>query len=160
MGDGRGEYDAVIVRTDYTDVTGWQGVLAVLAAGDTATANQEDRVEWSYTIVEDPSWAGAAVDDVVEAAAADEYLSVVFIADKLAMAGPEHLLLAVSLDGPEDDEETDDDRETNEFGRSFRILPGHLPSVHANLDIGNMGFEEFAAVARRDPEGAFRGFDA
>ncbi|XVU28940.1 DUF6924 domain-containing protein [Actinoplanes sp. CA-054009] len=147
IGDARGEFDAVVIRTDYTDDAGWRGVI-------TALDN-----EGSYTFVEDPAWAGATVEDVVEAAAEDEYLSVVFVADEVTVGGPERLLLAVSPAQPEDYEDADDYQATIEFGRSFRIVPAEIPSFHANLDVGNMGFEEFAAVAGKDPAGVFRGFD-
>ncbi|MGC4985958.1 DUF6924 domain-containing protein [Streptomyces sp. DT193] len=37
-------------------------------------------------------------------------------------------------------------------------MPARLHEVHANLSIGNLGFEEFAAWAHDDPEGIFRSF--
>ncbi|XVV16069.1 DUF6924 domain-containing protein [Actinoplanes sp. CA-131856] len=147
-GDDRGDFDAVVVRTHYTDEAAWPAVLGALAA-----------LDWSYVLVEDPDWAGAGVDDVVAAAAEDEYLSVVFVADAVTTAGPELLFLAVSPARPEDYEEADDYEATIEFGQSFRIPPAYMPLMHSNLDIGNMGFEEFAAVASKDPDRVFRGFD-
>ncbi|MEV8455493.1 hypothetical protein AB0467_28635 [Streptomyces sp. NPDC052095] len=45
-----------------------------------------------------------------------------------------------------------------EFGREFRTTPAGLHEVHANLSIGNLGFEGFAAGAHEDPERIYRSF--
>ncbi|MFI6078693.1 DUF6924 domain-containing protein [Actinoplanes sp. NPDC051343] len=153
-GTERGDYDAVIVRTDYSDAAGWLAVLAALKVGDTSGVGDEP-LPWTYVIVEDAAWAGASVEDLVRAAAPDEYLSVVFAADQQTMSGPEHLFLAISAADPHSEYYA----ETVEYGRHFRIVPGQMPVFHANLDLGNMGFEEFAAAAQKDAEGVFRGFD-
>jgi hypothetical protein len=150
----RGDYDAVVVRTDYSGETGWRGALAALEAGDTSDLLDEP-LPWSYVIVEGPDWAGVSIDDIIDAAAPDEDLSIVFVADRRTMEEPEHPFLAVTVDDPADENY----RETIQYGREFRILPGLMPQFHANIDISNMGFEEFAAVAQKDTEGVFRGFD-
>lgn len=150
----RGDDAALVLRTDYSDDAGWQGVLAALEEGDTSEVLDEP-LPWSYVVIQGSEWDGASVDDVISVVVPDEYLPVVFVADKQTTAGPEHLFLAVTAKSPEDESYQD----TIEYGRVFRILPGQMPGLHANLDLANMDFQEFAAVAQNDPEGVFRGFD-
>ncbi|MCX5107249.1 hypothetical protein OOK13_01615 [Streptomyces sp. NBC_00378] len=50
----------------------------------------------------------------------------------------------------------EDYEQLTEFGREFRTIPAGVHEVYANLSIGNLGFEEFAASAHDDPEGIYR----
>ncbi|MGW0436577.1 DUF6924 domain-containing protein [Micromonospora sp. NPDC003197] len=153
--DEREELVAVVVRTDYADEDAWQAVRHDLEAGDrSGLFDDEDDQYCPPLIVEGVGWAGATVDDVLAAADGDEHLGVVFVADRSALVDPEHKLLAVAVTSGLDAE----DRATKvEFGREFRIVPRWISPVNDNLALGNMGFEEYAEVARQDPEGAFRG---
>ncbi|MFE5487373.1 DUF6924 domain-containing protein [Streptomyces sp. NPDC056527] len=142
------DFDALVVRTDYEDESTWQEVRTALA----------DDADLSAHVVDDPAWAGADVEEVLAAVAGDEELSVVFLADRTTMSCAHRALLAVTTLTRAD---CDDEEYAwlTEFGTRFRTVPAGVHSIHANLSIGNMGFEEFAAEARRDPDGVFRNFE-
>lgn len=43
-----------------------------------------------------------------------------------------------------------------ESGPTFRTTPPGIPDIHANLSLGNLGFEEYAAWAGESPDGVYR----
>lgn len=147
---GRGEYEALVVRVDYSDESAWRAVAWALAQpwGD-------GEFEPQLHVVDDSVWAAASTDQVLAAVAGDRYLGVVFIADGTTMQSPFHALLAViTLRRGEADDETYD--HLTKHGREFRAEPGALDDIQANLQTGNMTFDEFAAIAREDPDGICR----
>ncbi|MFF0050743.1 DUF6924 domain-containing protein [Streptomyces sp. NPDC005498] len=148
---GHDEIDALVVRTDYRDEQAWQDVVAALMK-----PWGERQYEAHVHFIDDPAWAEATVDDVLAAVSGDEDLSVVFLADRVSMHAEYHPLLAVTTLTREDCADDEDYEQLTEFGSEFRTIPAGAPEVHANLSIGNLGFEEFAAWAQDDPEGIFR----
>ncbi|WP_405709738.1 MULTISPECIES: DUF6924 domain-containing protein [unclassified Streptomyces] len=150
---GHDEFDALVVRTDYRDDQAWQDVVAALLEpwGDR-------QYEAHVHFINDPAWAEATVDEVLTAVVADENLSVVFLADRISMQAEHHPLLVVTTLTREDCVDDEDYEQLTEFGREFRTIPAGVHEVYANLSIGNLGFEEFAAWAHDDPEGIFRTF--
>ncbi|MFF8276066.1 DUF6924 domain-containing protein [Streptomyces lateritius] len=144
----RDDFDALVVRTDYTHEDGWRAVGAALAEDAELTAH----------IVDDPAWAGAEVDEVLAAVAADDELSVVFLADATTVASAPHALLAVTTTSRAECEDDEEYARLTEFGDRFRTIPAGVHGVHVNLSLGNMGFEEYAEAAGDDPERVFRGF--
>ncbi|MFF3949266.1 DUF6924 domain-containing protein [Streptomyces sp. NPDC001902] len=151
---GRDEFEALVVRTDYDDESAWQDVAAALVKpwGD-------EQYDAQVHVIDDPAWAGAVVDEVLEAVRAAEDLSVVFLADRTTMQAERHSLLAVTTLRREDCKDDEDYEQLIEFGREFRTTPAGVHEVFANLSIANLGFEEYAAWAHDDPEGIFRGSD-
>lgn len=150
---GRDEFDALVVRTDYLDDQAWQDVAAALMEpwGDRP-------YEADVHFIDDPAWSGATVDEVLSAVRGDGRLAVVFLADGTAMHAESHPLLAVTTLTREECVDEEDYEQLTEFGRDFRVTPARRHEVHANLSIGNLGFEEFAAWAHDDPEGILRSF--
>ncbi|ROR45982.1 DUF6924 domain-containing protein [Kitasatospora cineracea] len=111
-------------------------------------------------LVDDPAWAGATAGAVVAPAARDEYLDVVFVADGTAMGSVRHALLALDLADEEEDGDLDPVyyRELADSPppvREFRVAPAAVPGVHVNLVLGNMDFQELAAIAGAGPDGVF-----
>jgi hypothetical protein len=150
---GHDEFDALVVRTDYRDDQAWQDVVAALVEpwGDR-------QYEAQVHFINDPAWAEATIDEVLTAVGGDENLSVVFIADRVSMQAEHHPLLAVTTLTREDCIDDEGYEQLTEFGCEFRAIPAGVHEVYANLSIGNLGFEEFAAWAQDDPEGVFRTF--
>ncbi|MEV0174588.1 hypothetical protein AB0I00_26155 [Streptomyces sp. NPDC050803] len=140
------QFDALAVRTDYDDDRAWRDVMAALAAAE------------HVQFVNDPVWAGATVDETLDAVRSDEDLAVVFLADRTTMRAESHALLAVTTLTREECVDEEDYAQLTEFGREFRTVPAGVHDVHANLSIGNLGFEEYAAWAHDDPEGIYRPF--
>ncbi|MEU8821847.1 DUF6924 domain-containing protein [Actinoplanes sp. NPDC048796] len=134
IGD-RKHLDAVLVRTDYSDTSGWPALRAALG--------MEGGGVWPLLVVEDPSWAGATADDVRKAARDDGNLDVVFVADRTALADPEHKVLAVEVGGA---------------AGKLRVVPGWVMLVHGTLALTDMRFGDFVEAADGDSAGAFRGF--
>ena len=127
---------SLVMRTDFTDDMAWEALKAALEASHSGGA----------TYVCDPAYAGVSVQTLVaaDAAAADEEkLTYLFLADATTMTGDERSLLAVDL--------------YEEPGRTFRLPPRWYGDVSANLSIANMDFADFADAA--DESGTFRGFD-
>ena len=150
---GRDEWDALVIRTDYSDDEAWQAVTAALAE-----PWDDGAAESCVHIVDDPTWAGASADEVLDVVVADELLGVVFLADRATMLADHNGLLAVTTLTPEDFEDDVDYEEHTRFGREFRIIPREVSNLHANLNLANMDFSEFSSCAGDDPEGVFRGF--
>ncbi|MFD6279033.1 DUF6924 domain-containing protein [Streptomyces sp. NPDC060209] len=148
---GHDEFDALVVRTDYRDDQAWQDVVAALMEpwGDR-------QYEAQVHFINDPAWLEATIEEVLTAVSSDENLSVVFIADRICMQAELHPLLAVTTLRREDCVDDEDYEQLTEYGREFRAIPAGVHEVYANLSIGNLGFEEFAAWAQDDPEGVFR----
>ncbi|MFJ5220174.1 DUF6924 domain-containing protein [Streptomyces sp. NPDC088354] len=149
--DERDDFDAVIIRTDYRDDQVWEAVKAALKV------RPFDDVDYTsgIWIVDDPTWAGVSVDEALAAVNSSEALKgleVFFLADEVTMQAAHHALIAVTtttLDEPSSDEPMNCDR-------VFRTVPEGVRSIHANLELANMGFEEFSAVAHHDPEDIYR----
>jgi hypothetical protein len=147
----RDEFDALVIRTDYLDDHTWQAVAAALMEpwGDRP-------YEAHVYVIDDPAWAGASVDEVLTAVRGDADLAVVFLADRTTMQAKSHPLLAVTTLTREECMDAEDYEQLTEFGREFRTTPAGVHDVHANLSIGNLGFEEYAAWAHDDDEGIYR----
>ncbi|MGW9372596.1 DUF6924 domain-containing protein [Streptomyces xanthophaeus] len=150
-GTDRDEFHALVVRTDHDSEQAWQAVIAKLMQpwGD---RDYEPLVHF----VDDPAWAGATVDEVLVAAAADEDLCVVFVADSVTMGSAHHGLLAVTTVPAEEYENLEEYEELRALGREFRTVPAGVHDIHANLSIANLDFEDFAAAAREAPDRVFR----
>ncbi|MFE4698927.1 DUF6924 domain-containing protein [Streptomyces sp. NPDC056738] len=150
---GRDELAVLVVRTDYHDDQAWRVVAAALMEpwGDRP-------YEAHVHFIDDPAWAEATVDEALNAIRLDENLPVVFLADRTTMQAESHPLLAVTTLTREDCLDDEDYEQLTEFGREFRTTPAGVHDVHANLDIGNLGFEEYAAWAHDDPERIYRSF--
>ncbi|MFE6487302.1 DUF6924 domain-containing protein [Streptomyces sp. NPDC057757] len=152
------EFSAVVIRTDFTDEAAWRKVTAELEG---ASHYDCDPAE-TYEVVDMPELDGADAEAVLAAISAHEdlwaQLSVVFIADSVTMRADHRALLAVGTSSPEEFEGDDGYEAAVEFGRPFRTVPGGVHTIHANLTLANMDFEEFSQGAREDPEGVFRSF--
>jgi hypothetical protein len=83
------DFDALVVRTDYSDERAWQEVTATLARrwGDIG-------FESCLCLVDDRGWAGASVDEVL--AGLPTRSGVVFLADRVTMHADHHALLAIT----------------------------------------------------------------
>lgn len=154
----RSEFSAVIIRTDFTDEAAWREATLEL---ERSSHYDGDPAE-SYDVVDAPELAGADTDAILTAISANEELwdqvSVVFVADSTTMRADHHALLAVTTMTRED---FDDDEEYEAMvgsGREFRTEPSGVHSIHANLELANMDFEDFLSSAHEDSEGVFRSF--
>jgi hypothetical protein len=140
---------ALLVRTDFTDDDAWDQVR-----GEATREYGPDGFRAHVEPVSDPQWADATWDSVKAAAPVDDEGScVLFIADSITFASPEHPILVVDLD--------DKILSVAEFPEiadraPFRCVPSELWGVENNLSISNMDWEEFADAVGDD--GVFRGF--
>ena len=143
------EWDAVVIRTDYSDVGAWQKVAAGLRQP------WGEDVESSWHVVEGAGWAGADADEVL-AALPDHLHDVVFLADAHTMNCDQYSLLAVSTDPDMQDE--DHEIPGLGFTSRFRILPTAVAEMVGNLALANMDYEDFSSSAHGDPQRIHRGF--
>ncbi|MGW4467907.1 DUF6924 domain-containing protein [Micromonospora sp. NPDC004704] len=124
---------SLILRVDFGDDGAWGEVIQATEAG-------------GATCVSDVTYSKVTVRALIDAdmaAADDDKLTYLFLADAITMVDKERPLLAVDL--------------YTEPGRTFRVPPRWYADVSANLSIANMGFDEFADAA--DESGTYRGFD-
>ncbi|SDM68851.1 hypothetical protein SAMN05216259_101187 [Actinacidiphila guanduensis] len=159
----RNAFSALIIRTDFTDEAAWREMTAEL---ERSSHYDGDPAE-SYDVVDAPELDGADTDAILAAISAHEelwdQLPVVFVADSTTMRADHHALLAVTTMTREDfdDDEEDDEYEAMvEFGREFRTLPREVHSIHANLELANMDFQDFSSRAHEDSDGVFRSFSS
>ncbi|MEV6438758.1 DUF6924 domain-containing protein [Streptomyces anulatus] len=148
------EWVPLVIRTDYTDDAAWWEVIAEL-----------ERVvggrEWESPVhlVDDRRWDGVTSDEALVAAARDEELSVVFLADDVTMRSPLRPLLALDL-GADDDQDLDpvyyQELIDSPPPREVRVVPDAVHLVHGNLQLANVDFPEFAEEAAADPDGVVR----
>ncbi|MFI6334083.1 DUF6924 domain-containing protein [Streptomyces sp. NPDC050535] len=154
----RDEFSALVIRTDFTDEAAWREMTAEL---ERASHYDGDPTE-SYDVADEPELDGADTEAILVAISAHEHLSgrlsVVFIADSVTMRADHHALLAVTTLTREDFDDDGGYEAMVEFGREFRTVPSGVHTIHANLELANMDFDEFSASAHEDSEGVFRSF--
>ncbi|MEU8884645.1 DUF6924 domain-containing protein [Streptomyces hydrogenans] len=150
--EGWDTWAAFVVRTDFGDEAAWREVLAELDGPD-------GDVETGVRVLDAPCWSGASVEEVLAAVDDDEGPAAVFLADRHTRESPVRALLAV--DTLWEDESGLDPEYCQELvdapaPREFRLVPAAVHGVHANLELGNLGFEEFAASAAAGLGGVLR----
>lgn len=153
---GRGEFAALVIRTDHSDEAAWRVVTAELRRpwGD------HGEFEADVHLIEDPVWTEASSDAVLAAVSRDERLRVVFLADHVTMRSGHRALLALAVDAEDEDLDPAYYQELVDSAspRAFRTVPAGVHCAHTNLSLANLDFEDYAEVAIADPEGVFRSF--
>ncbi len=143
-----GKFDALVIRTDYSEDAAWRLVVAMLRRPRNGFGS-------SCHFLDNPAWEGAGVEEVL-AALPETPPEAVFLADAATMRD-EHTLLAVNtalFDDKDDEEHGAEDGVT----LLFRILPAAVAEMHANLAVANIAFYGFWQSARCDPHQIHRGF--
>ncbi|MFE9458547.1 DUF6924 domain-containing protein [Streptomyces californicus] len=153
----RNEFAAVIVRTDFTDEAAWRRVTEEL---EKSALDDADPAA-SYVVLDAPGsdpGSDTGLDGLLAAVSALgeswEEAAVVFVADRTALRADPPVLFAVTT-FTRDDLDEEEYADLVEFGRTFRTAPNGVHTIHANVELGNMGFEEYAAVAHEAPGGVF-----
>ncbi|WFE23156.1 hypothetical protein O7621_07550 [Solwaraspora sp. WMMD937] len=136
------EFEPCVVRTDFSDEAAWQQVLRRLNNDPVRSTDLP-----AAAVVDDPAFDGATVEEVLAAFAADDSPAVFFVADAVTMRG-EQPLLAVKVPDDEDDAPDEGDEDDDGFveptrDQPFRLLPETVLSVHGNLTLANMDFEDY-----------------
>lgn len=124
----------MLIRTDFSDQTAWDKLIAVARGPD-------DIFRFNMEVVDDRANSGMTVEQLMEALPEDYQHSFIVVADGVAISQPDYPLLVVDL--------------LEERGRQFRAVAAQVASIDNNLSIANMGFEEFAALV--DESGVYRG---
>lgn len=152
---GRDMFDALVIRTDFSDDESWNAVVGELRRPWGPTGEFPARVQ----MVDAPAWSGATADEVLAAVDEDEFLSVVFLADRNTMQSPALALLALTTIW-EDEGDLDPiyylELIESPGPREFRAVPAAVHDIHANLTLGNMDFAEFAAAASAESDQVLR----
>ena len=127
---------SLVVRTDFSDEAAWDWLREEIVK-----PVGPDRFQAYVDFVDDRAYAGATPERLV-AQFARNARPFLIVADSVAMAHPEHLLLVLDL--------------LEVPGRTFRAPPSRIQGIENNLSIANMDFEDFATYT--DDAGIFRGF--
>lgn len=136
------EEDAPLVRSSFTSDATWTKLCTTVT-----TPNDQDFRAY-VSLVDDKAWEGVTPIGLANAARKDKVNALVaFIADEQALEG-EMPVLVVELDA---------ERAENDEPRTFRCVATELWSVENNLDVGNMGWEDFTYDLR---DGVHRGFSS
>ncbi|MCM4083603.1 DUF6924 domain-containing protein [Paractinoplanes hotanensis] len=144
----RKNFGAVVVRTDYSDEAAWRAFREMVRFGNDAAR--------SPLLVDDSAWADATVDEVLAVGGGRNGLDVVFVADRAALADPEHALLVVAVAGGR----RAGARPEAATERAFRIVPAWVTVLEDSLAIGAVELADYAEAAAQDSAGVFRGFAA
>lgn len=126
----------VLIRTCFADEKRWRELLHV------AQSQPEPFAAW-FKVVDDPSFDGKVVDQVLAALPKEYAHEAIFIADERAVSEEGFPCLIVGPLGGE--------------LQIYRAVASELAGIDSNLSIANMGYEEFAGAA--GPDGVFRGFE-
>jgi len=126
---------SLLLRTDFSDDAAWTSLC------EAAQAPSEDGFQARLDCINDPTFGGLTVQQLVGLASRVVH-GLVFLADRIALADPEHPILFVDL--------------RDEPCRTFRVIPGAMWSVENNLSLANLDYEDFADSL--DSDGVFRGF--
>jgi hypothetical protein len=130
--------DSLLVRTDFSNDVAWASLL------DAVAHETEDGFRAHVTPVADWRFADASWMVLTRAVARNrDAAAVLFVADRPSMNASDHPVLVVSLTSSR---------------APFRCIASQLWGVENNLNISNMGWDEFAE--QTDSEGIFRGFKA
>jgi hypothetical protein len=129
---------SLLVRTDFTSDDAWQQV------SDEAQRENESGFRAYIEPVSDPAFDRVTWEVVKAAVPANDHgASVLFVADSTTLTLPDHPILVVDLLDASDKP-------------PFRCIPSELWGIDNNLNIANMGWQEFASAV--DEGGVFRGF--
>ena len=139
--------DFLLVRTDFSDDTEWAALLEELA-DDEFFEGTEIRP------VDDRGWEGAGMDEVMAAVTNAEVIPAVYIADTEAITGWGHPLLVINADLPE---ASPDYEPVEGVSRTLRATADAIWSMHVNLEIANMDWEDFLPDPD-DDDPVFRGY--
>ncbi|MFD9247358.1 DUF6924 domain-containing protein [Streptomyces sp. NPDC059556] len=153
----RDTFDAVVIRTDFSDDERWDAVVEELRRPWGPSGEYPSTVR----VVDAPAWSGATADEVLAVVDEDEYLSVAFLADRRTMESPARALLALTTTW-EDEGDLDpvyyQELIDSPEPREFRTAPAAVHEIHVNLTLGNMDFAEFAGAASAEPDQVLRPF--
>ncbi len=127
---------AAIIRTDFSEPKRWNELQGI-------ASSPADPFVFTIDIVDDASFEGKGLHDLLALVPEDYPHSFVFVADRAALKEEGFPCLVVDL--------------LEQRGRSFRALARELASIENNLSIANMGFEEFAESVNEN--GVFVGFE-
>jgi hypothetical protein len=125
-----------VVRTSFSDQATWDAIR------DTITAETDEGFLANVGVVDDPTYGGATIDDLL-AATGEHALGFLVLVDDVAVTEPDHPVLVVSL-------------APRNRGEHFRSIPSGIQSIENNLSIANMDWADFANAV--DHRGIFRGF--
>ncbi|MEV7227205.1 hypothetical protein AB0M79_09300 [Polymorphospora sp. NPDC051019] len=130
-----------VVRADFDHDRAWQWIVREIGAAT------EEGFGGDVEFVEDRTLAGldglAIAARYLPAYPCEYRHPVLFVADLVAMAAPEHALLVVNLN-------------TGVDAGPFRTVPRQVQAIQNNLSLANMDYVDFERAA--GPDGVFRGF--
>ncbi len=128
----RSEY-FLLVRTDFSDEAAWASLLEELAS-------DEFFQDADIHPVQDRGWEGADPDEVLAALPDLDRTDIFYLADRETMTQPGHPVLVVNTTLPA----AGPDYEPVEgVSRSLRATAAALWSLHLNLEIANLSWEEY-----------------
>src|SRR5579863_783387 len=145
----------LLIRTDFSNDAAWQDIrdavvqpgpelerhLGLLSDMHEAVGEALDPIETNLHIVDERDYAGATLQQLLEALDDNANHILLIIVDQTAVSNPEHPVLIVDL--------------LSKRGQTFRALPSCVFEIESNLSICNMDWEEFANSA--DDNGVYRG---
>ncbi|MEV8023029.1 hypothetical protein AB0O76_43425 [Streptomyces sp. NPDC086554] len=152
------EDGAILVRTCFTNLEGWNRLLAGFEEAAEREANQPDHTSEDFdetaegfgliTVIDNLAYTGFTPEQITALIPTDDEnwpeTTIVLIADEQALASAELPLLAVN-NAPDDEDEP------------FRIVFGQAGLFVCNMDLGNTFFREWSAGV--DDDGVYRSTD-
>jgi hypothetical protein len=114
---------ALVLRADFSDNTGWETLCAEIQkpVGDFRAY---------VDFINDPAYDQITVEQLLALDPKSSNHWFMFMVDRIAITHPEHPILVVDFNV--------------EPGRMFRVLPLDMWGVENNLSLSNMDFAEFA----------------
>lgn len=124
--------DPIVVRIDFSNQRVWASIRRIILAG----RDEEDAV---VSFVDDLEFEGLTEQQVMAAVPKEYPQTFLMLVDSISMTVEGHPVLVTSLRKP---------------GLHFRAIAKTISSVAMNLEIANLGFDDFMFGA--DADGVFK----
>jgi hypothetical protein len=127
---------ALVIRADFTDEAVWNSICAAVRRAD---GPRPDSYAQEIECVNDRAYSGLTAEQLLTLLPQEDWPMAAFLVDTVALAHPEHPILAVDA--------------RRKSVRTFRVVPRELVHIQSYW-LYNMSFKEVAECA--DSDGIFR----
>jgi len=155
MTDENADNSPWVVRTDFSNDSGWRDLQQAIAAPQRESGTDLEFLA-HVQFVDERNYQLVTPETLLRYLTADYPFEFVFVADAETFRSAERPLQVVGF--PSSEESSAGGRGERREIQTFRAIPATIQSIENNLSIANMDYADFANSVQAD--GVFRGFPA